>query len=124
MEEQQRNVFGDPIEECGYDPVTGFYRDGMCNSDDNDMGSHTVCVKVTDTFLEYSASKGNDLTTPMPEYGFPGLIAGDRWCLCAERWSEAYKDSVAPKVILAATNIKALEVISMDILKKYAIDLL
>ena len=124
MEEQQKNVFGDPIEECGYDPVTGFFRDGMCNTDDNDVGSHTVCVKVTDEFLKYSYSQGNDLITPMPEYGFPGLIPGDRWCLCAERWNEAYKENAAPKVILKATNIRALDIIPIEILKKHAIDLL
>ena len=122
--DEQRNVFGEYIEECGWDPVTGYYRDGKCHTDDNDMGSHTVCVKVTDKFLDYSIQKGNDLSTPVPEFGFPGLIAGDHWCLCAERWSEAYKDGVAPKVILKATNIKVLEIISLDILKKYAIDLL
>ena len=124
MAEQQLNVFGDPIEECGFEPMTGFFRDGMCHTDDNDLGSHTVCVNVTETFLKFSYSKGNDLITPMPEYGFPGLMPGDRWCLCAERWNEAYKENAAPNVILKATNIKALDVIPIQILKQHAIDLL
>ncbi len=122
--DDQVNVFGEAIEECSCNPLTGFYRDGYCASGENDMGSHTVCVSVTDEFLQFSKSKGNDLSTPVPEYEFPGLIAGDRWCLCAQRWSEAYKQGVAPKVILKSTNIKALEIISMDHLKKYALDLI
>ena len=121
---EQKNVFGEVIEECGGNPVTGFYRDGNCNTGEEDLGEHTVCVKLTDEFLQYSVKKGNDLVTPVPEYGFPGLVSGDRWCLCAQRWLEAYEDGVAPKVVLRATNEKILELISLEDLKKYAIDLL
>jgi uncharacterized protein (DUF2237 family) len=119
----QKNVYGDDINVCGYEPVTGYFRDGSCNADDRDHGLHTVCVQVTDAFLQYSKDKGNDLSTPVPEFGYPGLNAGDRWCICAQRWKEAYDDGVAPKVILLATNEKVLDIISLETLKKYAIDL-
>lgn len=120
---KQKNVYGDAIEACGFDPLTGYYRDGSCNTDESDFGSHTVCVQVTDEFLNYSMSKGNDLSTPVPEFGFPGLVSGDRWCVCAQRWLDAYKDGVAPKVILLATNQNVLEIIPLETLKKAAIDL-
>lgn len=120
----KKNVFGDDIAACGYDPITGFYRDGFCDSDDNDMGSHTICVLMSEEFLTYSFRKGNDLSTPVPEFGFPGLVPGDRWCVCAQRWIEAYEDGVAPKVVLLATNEKVLDIISLDLLKKHALDLL
>ena len=121
---KQKNVFGEEITECGYEPITGFYRDGTCHTEDNDIGVHTVCVRVTDQFLEYSKSQGNDLSTPMEEFGFPGLLAGDQWCLCAQRWMQAYNDGFAPKVVLAATNIKTLDIVPLEYLKEYALDLL
>ena len=119
----QKNVFGDELKSCSHQPMTGFYRDGACNTEERDLGSHTVCVQVTEVFLSYSISKGNDLSTPMPEFDFPGLTPGDRWCMCAKRWLEAYEDGVAPKVILLATNEKVLDIIPLDILKTEALDL-
>ena len=119
----QKNVFGDELKNCSHQPMTGFYRDGACNTQERDLGSHTVCVQVTEVFLDYSISKGNDLSTPMPEFDFPGLTPGDRWCMCAKRWLEAYEDGVAPKVILLATNEKVLDIIPLDILKTEALDL-
>lgn len=120
---EQKNVFGDKLEVCGYEPMTGFYRDGACNTEQRDLGSHTVCVQVTEDFLNYSKSKGNDLSTPVPEFDFPGLMPGDRWCVCAQRWYEAYKDGVAPKIVLLSTNQKVLDIIPLDILKSAALDL-
>lgn len=117
------NVFGEPLQSCSEDPVTGFFRDGCCNSSDQDLGSHTVCVELTQRFLEYSRFKGNDLSTPRPEFNFEGLKPGDRWCLCAARWYEAYKDKMAPKVHLTRTHQKALEIIPLEILRQYAADL-
>ena len=117
------NVFGEALIPCSTDPMTGFFRDGCCNTSDQDFGSHTVCVVLTDDFLEFSKSKGNDLSTPMPAYGFPGLKGGERWCLCARRWLEAYQAGKAPKVILRATHQRALEVIEMDVLRAFAFDL-
>jgi hypothetical protein len=117
------NVFGEPIESCSEDPLTGFFRDGCCNTSDHDLGSHTVCVQLSQEFLEYSRFRGNDLSTPRPEFGFPGLKPGQRWCLCAQRWLEAYEHKMAPKVYLRRTHIRALEVITLEKLKSYAIDL-
>jgi hypothetical protein len=117
------NVYGDKLETCSDNPVTGFFRDGCCNTDARDFGSHTVCVQVTDAFLEYSRSRGNDLVTPVPEFDFPGLKAGDRWCLCASRWLEAQQADVAPRVFLRRTHIRALDIIPMDLLREYAVDL-
>ena len=117
------NVFGEELVACGGDPVTGFFRDNMCNTCEQDVGSHTVCVEVSQEFLEFSRSKGNDLSTPMPEYNFPGIQPGDIWCLCAARWLEAYQSDKAPRVHLRKTHIKALEVVPIDILKRYALDL-
>ena len=117
------SVFGEPLEICGDDPVTGFYRDGKCNTCDEDVGSHTVCIETTKEFLEYSRFKGNDLSTPLPEYGFPGLVSGDSWCLCAARWLEAHEENMAPRIHLTRTHIKALDVVPMALLKKYAVDL-
>lgn len=119
----QLNVFGEPIEACSSRPVTGFYRNGCCDTGPDDLGVHTVCVRVTAEFLEYSRSRGNDLSTPMPAYGFPGLQPGDCWCLCAERWKEALADGMAPPVKLAGTHAKTLEYVSLDALKAYALDL-
>lgn len=123
MNDDQKNVFGETLTLCSDSPMTGYYRDGSCSTDDTDRGSHTVCVKVTEEFLTYTAQQGNDLSTPMPEFGFPGLKSGDQWCVCAQRWYEAQKDGAAPKVILMATNEKVLEIIPLEVLKKYAIDL-
>lgn len=117
------NVLGEPLQTCSDSPVTGFYRDGCCNTSDSDFGSHTVCVVVTQSFLEYSRFRGNDLSTPQPDFGFPGLQAGDRWCLCAQRWLEAHQHQMAPRVVLASTHRRALEIIPIDLLKSYAIDL-
>ena len=117
------NVLKEPLDVCGERPVTGFYRDGSCNTCKEDIGSHTVCIQVTRTFLEYSRFKGNDLSTPIPEYGFEGLRPGDSWCLCAARWLEAYKDESAPRVHLMRTHRRALEVVPFELLKEYAVDL-
>lgn len=117
------NVLGESLEMCGDDPVTGFFRDGKCNTCDEDVGSHTVCIETTKEFLEYSRFKGNDLTTPMPEHGFPGLRPGDSWCLCAARWLEAYEKDMAPRIHLTRTHKRALEIVPMELLKKYAVDL-
>ncbi len=103
------NVLGEELELCSLDPLTGWWRDGCCNTDQNDYGVHTVCVVVTDEFLEFSKSVGNDLSTPMPAHRFPGLKAGDRWCLCAARWVEAKRAGVAPDVVLEATHARTLE---------------
>jgi uncharacterized protein (DUF2237 family) len=117
------NVFGEPLELCGADPVTGFLRDGKCNTCTEDTGSHTVCVEVTRAFLEFSRFRGNDLSTPMPEYNFPGLQPGDSWCLCAGRWLEAAENNMAPKVHLKRTHIRALDIVPFELLKKHAVDL-
>ena len=117
------NVFGEEITSCSDRPKTGFFRDGCCNTSDDDVGSHTVCVEVTKDFLEFSRFKGNDLSTPRPEFQFPGLKPGDRWCLCAARWLEAQKQGMAPRVVLRGTHERALEVVSLELLKKFAVDL-
>ncbi|WP_250658824.1 DUF2237 family protein [Alkalimarinus coralli] len=117
------NVYGEVLKSCSEDPVTGFFRDGCCNTNGQDVGSHTVCIEATQAFLEFSRFKGNDLSTPMPDYGFPGLKPGDRWCLCAARWLEAHEQGMAPRVHLSRTHIKALEIVPLDILKRYAADL-
>src|SRR5262245_20565347 len=98
------NVLGGELEPCGYDPLTGFYRDGCCNVGGDDIGVHAVCAQMTDEFLAFSVAQGNDLVTPQPAFGFPGLVAGDRWCVCAPRWQEAYEAGAAPPVYLAATH--------------------
>ena len=123
MNSQQKNVFGQPLEPCCMSPVTGFYRDGFCHTGDQDFGVHTVCVQATSEFLEFSVSVGNDLVTPIPEAGFPGLKDGDRWCLCASRYKQALEAGVAPPVILSATHEKSLEYVDLEVLKEYAIDL-
>ena len=117
------NVFGDPIDTCCDNPMTGFFRDGCCNTSDEDVGSHTVCVEVTKEFLEFSRFKGNDLSTPRPEFGFQGLRPGDRWCLCAARWMEAHESKMAPRVVLRGTHKRALEIAPLEILRDFAIDL-
>lgn len=117
------NVFGERLETCSQAPITGFFRDGCCNTGDQDLGSHTVCVEVTRDFLEFSRFRGNDLSTPMPQFEFPGLRPGDRWCLCAARWLEAYENGMAPRVILSGTHERALEVVPLELLKELAVDL-
>ena len=117
------NVLGEPLELCGNRPLTGFFRDGSCNTCKEDVGSHTVCIKASKEFLEYSKSKGNDLSTPAPEYGFADVQPGDGWCLCAARWLEAYEDEMAPRLHLVKTHIKALEVVPLEVLRQYAADL-
>ncbi|HEY8820975.1 MAG TPA: DUF2237 domain-containing protein [Dermatophilaceae bacterium] len=116
------NVLGGPLEECGTDPMTGFYRDGCCGTGQQDVGSHTVCAVVTADFLAHQQSVGNDLSTPRPEYAFPGLQPGDRWCVVAIRWMQAYLDGVAAPVVLASTHERALDVIPLKALQENAID--
>lgn len=116
------NVFGEALQACSETPVTGFFRDGCCNTDDQDLGSHTVCIQVTREFLQFSKTRGNDLSTPRPEMDFPGLRPGDRWCLCAARWVEAYRHGTAPRVYLRRTHQRALEVVPLNLLRKYALD--
>jgi uncharacterized protein (DUF2237 family) len=118
-----RNVLGERLEACSIKPMTGFYRDGCCNTGREDIGSHTVCVVMTSAFLDFSKSHGNDLSTPMPELGFPGLKPGDRWCLCAPRWQEAFEANQAPRVVLRATHEAALAYCSLADLKRFAVDL-
>ena len=120
---ESSNVFGEALENCSEDPLTGFFRDGCCNTSDADSGSHTVCVKLSDVFLQFSKGRGNDLTTPVPEFSFPGLQAGDRWCLCADRWLEAHQAGCAPRVYLRSTHQRALDVIPMEVLRQFAVDL-
>ena len=117
------NVFGEKLIACSHDPITGFFRDGCCNTNDQDFGSHTICIEASDTFLEFSRFKGNDLSTPAPQFGFAGLKAGDRWCLCASRWLEAHEQGMAPKVHLTRTHQKALDIVPLTILRQYAADL-
>lgn len=117
------NVYGDPLMECSSEPLTGFFRDGCCNTNEQDLGSHTVCVEVTEDFLKFSRAKGNDLSTPVEEFGFPGLHAGDRWCLCAARWLEAQQADMAPRVYLQRTHKRALEIVPLSLLRQYAVDL-
>jgi uncharacterized protein (DUF2237 family) len=115
-----RNVLGGPLLACSFDPLTGFFRDGCCQTGPEDLGSHTVCARVTDAFLEFSLSRGNDLSTPRPEYRFKGLRAGDRWCLCAARWKEAFEAGVAPPVVLEATHESALRILTLQSLLAHA----
>ena len=121
--DESLNVFGESLLPCSEDPITGFFRDGCCNTNDDDIGSHTVCIEITTAFLEYSRFKGNELSTPVPEFGFPGLKQGDRWCLCAQRLLEAHHQNMAPRVHLMRTHQKALEIIPIELLKEFAIDL-
>ena len=119
----QLNVFGDPLITCSHDPLTGFFRDGCCNTGPFDRGLHSVCAIMTDSFLEFSKSIGNDLSTPRPEFGFVGLNDGDQWCLCAARWEQARQAGMAPKIRILATNQATLAVCDLDDLKAYAVDL-
>jgi len=117
------NVLGERLEVCGENPVTGFYRDAKCNTCKEDLGSHTVCIEATREFLEFSKFRGNDLSTPVPEFDFEGVKPGNSWCLCAARWLEAYENGMAPKVHLTRTHIKALDIVPLELLKKHAVDL-
>jgi uncharacterized protein (DUF2237 family) len=117
-----RNVLGGPLESCGIDPVTGFYRDGYCTTGPEDRGSHTICAVVTAEFLAHQRSIGNDLTTPMEAYNFPGLVPGDRWCVTAANWLQAHEDGAASYVILASTHERALEIVPIEALKQHAVD--
>ncbi len=117
-----KNVLGGELKSCCADPMTGFYRDGYCRTGADDHGRHTVCIVATDEFLAYSKSAGNDLSTPMPQYAFPGLKEGDKWCLVAMRWQQALDDGMAPSVVLESTHESALQLMSLEDLKKYAVD--
>ena len=119
----QKNILGEKLEECSNKPLTGWFRDGCCNTDNNDKGLHTVCVKVTDKFLKWCQSAGNDLITPHPEFGFPGLKNGDRWCVCASWYKQSIDEGTACPIYLKKTHKKTLEVIPIEKLKKFAIDL-
>ncbi len=121
--DESTNVFGEQLVVCGIDPITGFYRDGVCNTCKDDVGSHTVCIETSQAFLDYSKSKGNDLSTPVPAFNFKGLKPGDSWCVCAGRWLEAEKSGKAPRLHLQSTHLSALEIVPMALLKKYAADL-
>jgi uncharacterized protein len=116
------NVLGGELEPCGTDPVTGFFRDGSCATGPEDLGSHTVCAVMTTQFLAHQRDVGNDLSTPIPAYEFPGLEPGDRWCVVAARWRQAYEAGVAPPVVLAATHMRALDVVPLDALREHAVD--
>ena len=118
----QLNVFGEPLIACSRDPETGFFRDGHCHTCPEDLGCHAVCAQVTEEFLEYSKAAGNDLSTPVPEFGFPGLAPGDCWCVCAPRWKEAWQAGKAPPLILKATHQAALEFVSRSVLEEFGID--
>ena len=124
MKSKDKNVLGTELKICSELPLTGFYRDGFCHTDELDRGIHVVCALLTEEFLDFSKSRGNDLSTPRPEFNFPGLKEGDSWCLCAERWKEAYECGFAPKIYLKRTNKKALKIIEMNVLKDFALDLI
>lgn len=116
-----KNVFGEPLVPCSFEPVTGYFRDGCCKTCDDDVGQHTMCVAMTATFLAFSVSCGNDLSTARPEWGFPGLQPGDQWCLCASRWVDAWRAGVAPQVVLESTNQTVLELVSLEDLQQHAV---
>ena len=120
--EEVINIFGDKSEACCHDPVTGYFRDCFCNTDEHDFGSHVVCAEITEDFLIFSKSKGNDLSTPRPEFNFPGLKEGDRWCLCALRWKEAYDAGVAPRVYLESCHLNALSFVTKEQLEEFAVN--
>lgn len=119
---EAKNVLGGELQTCCTSPMTGFYRDGKCKTGGGDFGAHVVCARVSAEFLQYTKARGNDLSTPVPMFNFPGLKPGDCWCLCASRWKEALDDGVAPPVVLSATHASALEYVSLDELKQYAVD--
>jgi len=121
METVAKNVLGEPLQPCGFDPMTGFFRDGCCNTDERDLGVHTVCCVVTEAFLETSLRLGNDLVTPMPQFDFPGLKPGDRWCVCAGRWLAVQRAGAACPVVLECTHVRTLEVVPFEVLLQYAV---
>ena len=116
------NVLGSELEPCGVEPLTGFFRDGSCNTDEGDQGSHTICAVATRDFLDHQSSIGNDLATPMPQYGFPGLVPGDRWCVTAANWLRAHHDGLAAPVVLASTHHRVLDLVPLDVLRLHAVD--
>jgi uncharacterized protein (DUF2237 family) len=118
----ERNVLGGDLQACGTDPVTGFFRDGCCSTGPEDLGSHTICAVVTAEFLAHQRSIGNDLSTPMPQYRFPGLVPGDRWCVTAANWARAHHDGVAAPVVLASTNEAVLQIVPLEVLRQHSID--
>lgn len=118
----ERNVLGDQLQPCGTDPLTGFFRDGCCSTGQEDLGSHTICAVVTAEFLNHQASIGNDLSTPNPQYGFPGLVPGDRWCVTAVNWARAYDDGIAAPIVLASSNEAVLKIVPLTALREHAID--
>lgn len=118
----ERNVLGEELQQCGLDPVTGFYRDGCCSTGPEDLGSHTICAVVTAEFLDHQRSIGNDLSSPVPQYRFPGLVPGDRWCVTALNWLRAYRDGVAAPVVLASTNAAVLGIVPLAVLRQFAVD--
>jgi uncharacterized protein len=118
----ERNVLGGPLEPCGTDPITGFFRDGCCREDPDGVGTHLICAVVTAEFLEHQVSIGNDLSTPRPQYGFQGLVPGDRWCVTAANWLRAHEDGAASYVVLASTNERALDIVPLDALREHAVD--
>ena len=122
VDDFERNVLGGPLQECGVEPLTGFFRDGCCRTGPEDLGSHTICAVVTAEFLEHQRSIGNDLSTPAPMYRFPGLVPGDRWCVTARNWLRAHQDDAASHVVLAATNERVLELVPLGVLRRYAVD--
>jgi uncharacterized protein (DUF2237 family) len=121
MKQERKNVLGDTLVQCGCSPMTGFFRDGFCRTDQQDFGSHTVCAVMTEQFLQFTRSRGNDLSSPAPQFGFPGLKPGDRWCLCVRRWKEAFDAGAAPSVILEATDDSALAIVSLDQLLQHSV---
>jgi uncharacterized protein (DUF2237 family) len=121
IKDESINVLGGELKPCSVSPLTGFFRDGCCNTCTQDVGSHTICVEVTQDFLEYSRFVGNDLSTPHPQFEFPGLKEGDRWCLCAARWLEAQEKGMAPRVFLNSTHVRALEIIPLNLLEEHAV---
>ena len=120
--DESLNVLGEPLKDCGQTPLTGFFRNGCCDTSKEDFGMHTVCARMSSTFLEFSKSQGNDLSTPRPEFDFDGLQPGDRWCLCAARWQEAYEAGMAPEVFLESTHQATLKIVQLDNLQKHAVD--
>jgi len=119
---RQRNVLGGPLDPCGIDPLTGFYRDGSCQTGPDDLGSHTVCAVMTSEFLDHQRSIGNDLTTPVPQFLFPGLSPGDRWCVTARNWLRAHGDGLAAPIVLSATHERTLDLVPLDVLQQHAVD--
>ena len=118
----QTNIFDEPIEECCSNPITGYFRDGFCHTDSHDRGLHIICSFITDDFLSFSKARGNDLSTPRPEFNFPGLKEGDSWCVCAERWKEAYDAGVAPRVFLESCHLQALSFVTKEQLEEFAVN--